>query len=237
MDKILTINRAIPNNFQFEVMIEGLCDTDVAARFVITNGSTEYLYQCTKLEGNKFQVDFPPLPKEFVNDDYPCRIEVIADGHFFIPVTGLAVVTEGKPEAKVTDVKPVIKADKKEEEKPGEKEEEKAEEKKEEKEENKSEEKEEKKEETKDKVVKEAVKTVKTKKKNNRDKATRSILEHLKAKEAKEKAKYKRQLAEAEMKKRKALEREILEKAKKDREIQKLLESVKIKPNVSVKFK
>lgn len=85
----LQINPTKPTIIDFDVMISGLENIAPSVRFVIhkVRDDVDWMFQCVKLEGTKWQVSFPSFEDIKLNS---CKfsVEVIVDEFYFKPAEG-----------------------------------------------------------------------------------------------------------------------------------------------------
>jgi len=84
---ILTITNKKKNDLEFDLEIEGLEGGPSDVRFVIETSEMDLGFKCTQQKGKKCSVNIPPLP-HLEKTMYPFRIEVVADGYYFVPMKG-----------------------------------------------------------------------------------------------------------------------------------------------------
>lgn len=85
--ELVQINNLKDNEFEFELVVEGLKLDDVDAKFVIESKGVDLAFPCKRNTDGKWSVKLPPLPM-LERTVYPFHLQVIAEGYHFRPMKG-----------------------------------------------------------------------------------------------------------------------------------------------------
>lgn len=102
MEETLLLNNDQSQTFDFKLDVEGIDPKDALVRFAIDDNGMFHSFPCEKREDGVYSVYIPAMPF-LEKKTYPCKIEVVIDGYFFIPMTGNILVAE-RPKVTVTPV-------------------------------------------------------------------------------------------------------------------------------------
>lgn len=86
-NELFEINNLKENNFEFDLVAEGLGAEDIKATLVIESKGIELGFPCTKNTEGKWCVKIPPLPM-LERTVYPFHLRVVAEGYHFRPLKG-----------------------------------------------------------------------------------------------------------------------------------------------------
>ena len=102
------INNLKENDFEFELITEGLETDDIKATFVIESKGVQLGFPCSKNANGKWIAKVPPLPM-LERTAYPFHLQIVAEGYHFRPMKGTLNVV-GSTELYVQNAKTTIES-------------------------------------------------------------------------------------------------------------------------------
>lgn len=92
----IKINPAKNSDLEFEVMIQGIDDTNIpSVKFVITSEADQcdYAFKCKRIDGEKFKwIAKLPALTHVKESTVPFHVEVVVDGYYFEPAQGNVIL-------------------------------------------------------------------------------------------------------------------------------------------------
>lgn len=93
MDQVAIIRNHKDSHISFDLDVQGVDATEgMMVRFCFRVDGVIYSFDCNRGDDKKFHCVVPPL-KHIARTTYPAWIEVIVDGYFFQPMTGVVNIT------------------------------------------------------------------------------------------------------------------------------------------------
>lgn len=96
MTEEIRVNKNSPTEIDFNIQVEGINSSKLDVRFIIEQvNDFNLMLTATHIKDNEWRVIVPAFNK-FDKNEFQMRIEVIADGYFFVPIKDgkLSVITD-----------------------------------------------------------------------------------------------------------------------------------------------
>lgn len=94
MSAVVAITKAQNNELQFDMSVGGTDVRDIIARFVIEGDGVSYVFACKQGDEAAKWITNIPAPTYLLDNKYTFHIEVITNGYYFEPFSGVVNVSD-----------------------------------------------------------------------------------------------------------------------------------------------